>query len=120
MFYSKTVLPIIAFSLAVAFAPLNIARAGVSISINSGGYHPRPLYNTNPYRPESQYYYNRYGQRYLRNPPDYQYRYGRRYAYQYRPRYVQPYMIEGNYRYRTYRRLHRAFNRYRRFSGNHH
>jgi len=115
MFHSKTVFAMIAFSLAAGLLPLNVAQAGVSIRITSGGYHQRPPYYINPYRPESRYYYNRYGQRYLRNPPFYQDRYGKRYAHQYQPRYVQPYMVEGYYAYRPFRRMHRAFNRYRRF-----
>ncbi len=120
MFHSKTVLAMIAFSLAAGFAPLNVAQAGISIRISSGGYHPRPPYYINPYRPESRYYYNLYGQRYLRNPPDYQDRYGKRYAHQYQPRYVQPYGVEEYYGYRPYRRMQRIYNRHRRFPRPHH
>ncbi len=122
MYHAKTVLRMIIFGLAIGLLLPATAQAGISIRIDNGGYRQRPPYYINPYPPEPRYYYNRYGRRYLRNPPDYQDRYGKRFIHRHAPRYVLPVVIEGYYGYRPYRPMPRAYERYRhrRYPGPHH
>jgi len=104
------VFKIFALSLTLILLPIGSAMAGLSISISNGGHPQRSWYRSNHYGPAPPYYYNRYGQRFLRNPSVYFDRYGRRYFHQkrhsrrirncdviiVRPRYGQPYRVMRN------------------------